>query len=180
MSAIRISRLIFLCWITASCSGSGGTGCGPSPQFGLFCCPTCAAFVAKTCSELRASQFFWNLNGFSSRDILNPDTRNQAELTAIMHVGDATILKVSAGSTDTSEDCSGKATTVDWSASNPVVARLEVQENPRVDQLVAVRPGDTNVSAVLHFEDGTPPMRVLPWSFTNVGSGDITVIRVVP
>jgi hypothetical protein len=83
-------------------------------------------------------------------------------------------------STDTSEDCSGKAATVDWSVSNPVVVRLDVQGNPRVATLVALRPGDTNVSAVLQFEDGSPATRVLPWSFTNVGSGNITVIRVVP
>jgi hypothetical protein len=179
MSAIRVSGLILLSWIGAGC-GRGGGGAGTGCELGFFCCPTCPAFVPKTCAELRASQFFWNLNGFASRDILNPDTRDQPELTAIVHVGDAKVLKVSAGSTDTSEDCSGKATTVDWSVSSPVVVRLEVQGNPRVATLVALQPGDTNVSAVLQFEDGTPTMRVLPWSFTNVGSGNITVIRVVP
>jgi hypothetical protein len=179
MKCTRRLGLVILCLASASCGG-GDSGCGPNPQFGLLCCPTCPAFVPKTCSELRASQFHWILSGFTPSDILNPDMRNQPELTAIMHVGVARSLRVAAGTTDTSEDCSSKATQVDWAVSNPAVARLEIQPGSRAASLVAVEPGDTNVSATLQFDDGTPSLHVLPWSFTNVGSGDVSVIRVVP
>ena len=174
--AIQMSLLLPL-WLLLGCVnldplkcdlGVTGPGCPAKP------------FVPKTCSELSPSQFHWSLGGFTSRDILNPDMRDQPQLTAVMHVGDVKALIVSAGSTDTYEDCSGKAVAVDWLVSNPVVARLEVADSRRAASLTALQPGDTNAAAVLHFEDGTPTMRVLPWSFTNVGSGDITVVRVVP
>jgi len=132
------------------------------------------------CSEVAASNplLFWRLSGFTERDILNPDVRDQPQLTAIMRAGDVKVLTVrAAGGT---EDCSGKATSVEWSVSNPEVARLDVGQAPRTGSLVALQPGDTGVSALLTFQDGTPPMRVLPWSFTNVGSGDVTVVRVLP
>jgi hypothetical protein len=57
------------------------------------------------------------LSGFGPQDILNPDVRNQREVTAIMHVGDVKPLKVKAATTVTSEDCSGKATSVEGSFS---------------------------------------------------------------
>jgi hypothetical protein len=60
------------------------------------------------------------------------------------------------------------------------VAQLDFTGNPRTASLVALQPGDTVVAAILHFQDGTPPLRVLPWSFTHVGSGNVTVVRVVP
>jgi hypothetical protein len=150
---------------------------GLREAFDAPCGPAC---VPSTCSALVASEFHWSLNGFRAQDILNPDVRNQPELTAIMHMGDVKTLKVSAGTTRTSEDCSGKATSVEWSVSNPVVARLDITDDPRTRSLVALQPGDTGVAAILTFQDGTPPIRVLPWSFTNVGSGDISVVRVVP
>lgn len=174
--AIQIS-LLLPAWLLSGCVNLDPVKCGLGVSG-----PSCPAtpFVPKTCSELDPSQFHWSIGGFTSRDILNPDARDQAELTAIMHVGDVKAVEVSAGSIYTSEDCSEKAVTVDWFISNPVVARLEVVESRRAASLVALQPGDTNVAAVLQFDDGTPPMRVRPWSFTNVGSGDITVVRVVP
>jgi hypothetical protein len=177
---LRLCGLILSLGAFPACVDSGGTGCGPNPQFGLFCCPTCPEFVPKTCNELTASELFWTLSGFSAGDILNPDVRNQTELTAVLHVGDSKSLKVSAGSTATSEDCSQKAVAVDWSVSNPAAVRIDIAADSHGASLLALEPGDTVVSAVLQFEDGTPPMRVFPWSFTNVGSGDITNIRVVP
>jgi len=134
----------------------------------------------RPCGELAASAFSWSIRGFGPADILDSDLRNQAELTAILHVGDARRLRVSATSLATSEDCSSKAATVDWRTSNPAVVRLETAESPREASLVASRAGDTVVSADIAFEDGTPTLRVLPWSFTNVGSGTITLVRVVP
>jgi hypothetical protein len=174
--AIQMSLLLPL-WLLFGCVNLTSLKCdlgGTGPD-----CPT-TTFVPLKCSELVASQFSWTLRGFVERDILNPDVRDQRELTAIMHVGDVKALNVSAGTTQTSEDCSAKATSVEWSVSNPVVARLDFTENPRTASLVALQPGDTVVAAILHFQDGTPPMRVLPWSFTNVGSGSVTVVRVVP
>jgi hypothetical protein len=109
-----------------------------------------------TCSEVAASYplLFWSLSGFTEQDILNPDVRNQPELTAIMHPGDVKVLTVrAAGATG---DCSGKATSVQWSVSNPVVARLDVAGTPRTASLVALEPGDTEVVAILTFNDGTP------------------------
>ena len=182
MKAIRATRafgLMLCCWACAGCFNGFGS-CGPNPQFGLFCCPSCPEFVPKTCAELNATQFHWSLRGFSSGDILNPDTRDQPELTAIMHVGDVKALKVSAGTTDTSEDCSDKASSVEWSVSSRRVASLEIEDGGRAARLTTLKPGDTIVAATLHFQDGTPSMRVLPWSFTNVSSGDVTVVRVVP
>ena len=148
----------------------GGTG----PK-----CPS-TPFVPKTCAELSASAFHWSLSGFTAQDILNPDDRSQRELTAIMHVNEVRTLNVSAGSTQTSEDCSSKAVSSEWFSSSPNVVRLTVSQNQRSSLVTARKPGDSSVAAVLQFEDGTPPMRVLPWSFTNVGSGDITIIRVLP
>jgi hypothetical protein len=171
--------VILACLANAACGGLGGSGCGPNPQFGLLCCPSCPQSVPRACAEIPASQLFWHITGFHSSEILDPD-RFHVELTAILHAGDAKRLEVRASTNETLEDCTGKNTTVEWSVSNAAVARLDVQENPRVALLVTVQPGDTNVSAVLQFADGTPSMRVLPWSSTNVGSGDITVIRVVP
>jgi hypothetical protein len=152
---------------------------GLRDQFAEPCGPDGCAIVA-TCSQLNASQLNWTLSGFTSQDILNPDERNQPQLTAIMHVGDDKTLKLRATYFQTTEDCTGKATSIAWSVSNPVVARLDVAEDPRTGSLVALEAGDTDVAATLTFQDGTPPMRVLPWSFTNVGSGDVTVVRVVP
>lgn len=136
--------------------------------------------ITVTCSALVASDplLHWSLRGFTEQDILNPDQRNQPELTAIMRAGDVKVLTVrAAGAT---EDCSEKATSVQWSVLNPGVVRVDVAGTPRTGSLVALEPGDTEVAAILTFNDGTPPMRVLPWSFTNVGSGDVTVVRVVP
>jgi hypothetical protein len=143
-------------------------------------CPAPTPFVWKTCSQLTAAAFHWSIGGFGPQDVLNPDVRNQPTLTVIMHVGDVKALKVSAGSTETNVDCGEKATSVEWSVADPRVARLDVADNPRAASLAALEPGDTVVAATLQFGDGTPPMRVFPWSFTNVGSGDITVVRVVP
>jgi hypothetical protein len=89
-------------------------------------------------------------------------------------------MRIAAGSTATSEDCSSKATSVEWHNSNSVVLRLDPSGDALRRSLVALQPGDTVVAATLTFADGTPPMRVLPWSFTNVGSGEVTVVRVLP
>jgi hypothetical protein len=67
---------------------------------------------------------------------------------------------------------------VEWSTTNPGVARLDVAET-RTASLVALQPGDTVVSALLKFQDA-PPLRIVPWSFTRASSGDITIVRVVP
>lgn len=150
---------------------------GLRQAFDASCGPACEP---STCSALTVSELFWHLDGFKAQDILNPDQRDQRELTAIMHVGDVKILRVSASSTRTSENCAEKATSVEWTISNSVVARLEPQDGPRARLLVALQPGDTVVTALLAFQDGTPPMTVRPWSFTNIGSGDVTVMRVVP
>jgi hypothetical protein len=155
--------------------------CGP--DFSGFRDSLTIEYPTVTCSARVASAFQWSLKGFTVKDILNPDTRDQPELTAIMHVGDVRTLKVDAVAIAFStmgEDCSGKATSVEWSAADPAVARLDITEGPRTRSLVALRPGDTVVAATLTFQDGTPPIRALPWSFTNVGSGSITVVRVVP
>ena len=136
--AIQMSLLLPL-WLLFGCIDLTGLKCdlgGTGPE-----CPT-TTYVPKACSELVASQFSWSLRGFLEKDILNPDVRDQRELTAIMHVG--------------------------------------FTENPRTASLIALQPGDTAVAAILHFQDGTPPLRVLPWSFTHVGSGNVTVVRVVP
>jgi hypothetical protein len=166
-STTKLSLLLAL-WMPVGCVDPDldSLKCGLAPSSPG--CPT-TPFVPKTCSELRASQFHWSLSGFSAKDILNPDTRDQRELTAIMHVGEAKILKVSAASGDTSEDCSTKATTVEWSLSNRAVARLDFQGTSRAASLVALQPGDANVAAILQFDDGTPSMRILPWSFTGRG-----------
>jgi hypothetical protein len=120
------------------------------------------------------------LSGFGPQDILNPDVRNQREVTAIMHVGDVKPLKVKAATTVDVRGLQRKGNFGRVVLFNAVVARLDIAESPRTGSLVALQPGDTVVAAILKFEDGTPPMRVLPWSFTNVGSGDVTVVRVVP
>ena len=137
------------------------------------------AVVARTCAELSASDLHWSLRGFLETDIVDPDRRDQRELTAIVHVGEVKPLRVSASGA-TAEDCSGKAAGVEWESSDRATARLEVTEDRRSAALVALRPGDVVISAELTFADGTPPMRILPWAFTNVGSGDVTLVRVVP
>jgi hypothetical protein len=156
--------------------------CGP--DFTGFmanpCGPGGCQASPRPCADVPTSAFHWSLRGFGPADILDPNLRNQAELTALMHVGDVKRLSLSAASILASENCASKAATVEWMISNRVVARLQGAENPREATLVALQPGDTVVSAMVGFEDGTPPLRVFPWSFTNVGSGDVTVVRVVP
>jgi hypothetical protein len=137
-------------------------------------------FDPATCAELRASDFFWSLRGFGSEDILDPDVRNQTQLTAIMRVGQTKILELRAATVQTQEDCRSKAVSVEWSSSRPRVVRLDFARDRLTATLTALKPGDAEVAATLQFEDGTPMLRALPWSFTNVGSGDITVVRVVP
>jgi hypothetical protein len=137
-------------------------------------------FDPATCAELRASDFFWSLRGFGSEDILNPDVPNQTELTAIMRVGQTKLLELRAATVQTDEDCRSKAVSVEWSSSLRRVIRLDAPGDKLTATLTALRPGDAEIAATLQFEDGTPMLRALPWSFTNVGSGDITVVRIVP
>jgi hypothetical protein len=63
--------------------------------------------------------------------------------------------------------------------SNTVVARLDPDSGLASAVLTGLQPGDTSVSVVLTFQDGTPPIRALPWSFTNVGSGTVVTVRVI-
>jgi hypothetical protein len=143
-------------------------------------CGADGCVTQKTCAEARASEFFWQLAGFQPADILNPDVRNQPTLTAILHVGDIKPLRVSARRTGTAEDCASKAVSVEWTISNPDVLELQPTSDRLISALAALQPGDSAVSANLTFGDGSPAIRIFPWSFTNVGSGDITVIRVLP
>ena len=136
--------------------------------------------VPVTCAELRASDFLWILRGFGPEEILNSDLRNQPELTAVMRVGQTKSLELSAATARTSEDCRSKAVAVEWSSSRPRVVRLDVAKDRLTACLTALKPGDTEVAATLRFADGTPMLRALPWSFTNGGSGHVTIVRVVP
>ncbi len=132
------------------------------------------------CAELTAAALSWYLRGFAAADILDPNLRDQRELTAVMHVGDVKRLSVHAPSIGGIVNCPEKAATVEWMVSNGVVARFQPGENFREASLIALQPGDTVVSATVGFADGTPTLQVFPWSFTNVGSGDVIVVRVVP
>ena len=166
----------FLAMSLPACSDLGRLG----DIFANPCGPGGCRIPQRPCAEFSAAALSWSLRGFEPADILNPDLRNQPELTAVLHVGAVKRLRVSATGLGAAEDCSSKAASVDWLVSNSVVARFEAAENPREASLVALQPGDTVVSATVTFQDGTPPLHVLPWSFTNIGSGTVTVVRVVP
>jgi len=135
------------------------------------------AFERATCADLLGENFFWFVDGFTDADVLNPSDRTQQKLTAILAVGQSKSLRVHAGSVATvsGSDCSGKAISIEWVLSNPLVARIEVGADPRQALLVAVNPGDTGIAAHLAFNDGSPPIGALPYVFANV-----TVVRVVP
>jgi hypothetical protein len=113
-------------------------------------------------------------------DILNPDDRNQTELTALLPVTRAQTLRITGATVWTREDCTSKVASAIWTVTDPSVLRLDVAPDAHSATLVGLSPGDTQVFADLTFNDGSFPMRVLPWSFTHVGSGTITVVRVVP
>jgi hypothetical protein len=153
-------------------------GCDPGNLNGFN--PGAITIEQSTCGGLRASDFFWALNGFEHADILNPDERNQSQLTVVVHVGQRRVLNVSAGSVATSEDCASKATSVEWIVSNAAVARVEVGATSRSATLVALQPGDVSVSAILGFQDGTSPIQALPYAFATFGGAPVTVVRVVP
>lgn len=170
--AKEVSGLVLLCLLL---------GC----KYDIFKCalrtgPECVTPSPLTCSGLVASQLDWFLNGFGPQDILDPDVRNPPILTAVLRVGQVKSLSVKASALFLSEDCSRKATSAQWSVSNPVVARADVGDDLRVASLVALQPGDTDVAAILAFGDGSPPVRALPYAFTNVASGNVTVVRVIP
>jgi hypothetical protein len=134
----------------------------------------------RTCAQLPASQLQWTLSGFRPADILNPGVRDQPDgLTALVHVGDEKMLALSGRSWMTSEDCNDKVRSVEWTNSNPVVLRLVPSEDGRTAMVVALQPGDAVVAADITFRDDSPPQHVRPWSFTQVGSGWITVVRVL-
>ncbi len=153
-------------------------GCDPGNLNGFN--PGAIRIQQRTCAELRASDFFWTLQGFELADILNPDVRNQTQLTVVLRVGQRKVLSVHAGSIDTAEDCSGKAGSVQWVVSNTVVARLPTGPAPRSATLEPLQPGDVSVSAILTFQDGTSPIQALPYAFASFGGAPVTVIRVVP
>jgi hypothetical protein len=136
--------------------------------------------VPQPCSAFRASDLIWALRGFEPKDMLNPDDPNPQQLIALLRVGQVKTLHLTAGSVGSSEDCSGKATGVEWSSSNTVVARIEVGSTRASGVLTALQPGDTVVWATLTFQDGTPPMRLQPYAFTNAASGLVAVVRVTP
>ena len=154
-------------------------GCGDIIDLDL-CGPEGCLGPPRPCAELHPSALLWSLRGFGPSDILDPNLRDQRELTAILQVGQAKRLELRAPGINASEaDCSGLARTVDWRNSNPVVARLTVEPGGRAASLAALQPGDVGIAADVGLHDGTS-IQVLPWSFTNVGSGVVTVIRVVP
>jgi hypothetical protein len=134
----------------------------------------------RTCAELRASDLIWSIKGFKHGDILNPDVRNQTQLTVVLRVGQFKPLTLTAGSAGSTEDCSGKAASIQWVVSNPVVARLHAGASAQSATLEALQPGDVSVSAILTFQDGTSPMQVLPYAIATFGGAPVTVIRVVP
>jgi hypothetical protein len=146
----------------------------------LFGGPGGLRVTSPPCAEITAAALSWYLRGFEAADILDPDLRGPRELTAVMHVGDVKRLYVHAPSIAGLVNCPEKAAAVEWVVSNGVVARFQPGENFREASLVARQPGDTVVSATVGFSDGTPTLQVFPWSFTNIGSGNVTVVRVVP
>jgi hypothetical protein len=113
-------------------------------------------------------------------DILNPDVRNQSQLTVVLRVGQLKVLSVHAGAISTSEDCSSKAGSVQWVSSNTVVARLRAGGAPRSATIEPLQPGDVSVSAILTFQDGTSPIQALPYAFASFGGAPVTVVRIIP
>ena len=153
-------------------------GCDPGNLNGFN--PGAITIQPRTCAELRASDLIWGVGGFETADILNPDVRNPTQLTAVIRVGQRKMLTLHAGSVGSAEDCSSKASLVQWVSSNSVVARLEVGTTARSAVLEGRQPGDTSVSAVLTFQDGTPAMQVLPYAIASFGGAPVTAVRVVP
>lgn len=134
------------------------------------------------CADLRASELSWSLLGFNPSDIVDPNNRSATELTAQMWVDQTVDLKLFVAYlkyAETTGDCLAKATAIEWVSTSPEVARLDVAGDSRSARLVGVSPGETRVFAILTFADGTPPLRALPNSSTNVGSGNVTLVRVV-
>jgi hypothetical protein len=135
----------------------------------------------RPCEDLTAAQLIWSVTGFSASDILLPDVRDQpGGLTAILHVGNARVLTVRGSSWQTSQDCSAKTRSVQWQNSNPDVLQVVPSDDGRAATFVALQPGDVVVRVQATFLDGSPPLELRMFSFTQVSSGNVSVIRVVP
>jgi hypothetical protein len=179
----RVVLFVSLSWLTCCSSSSDTSACGlnlgglPVPE-----CKGGTAFSPAACSDLLAANFDWFLDGLTAADLLDPNDRTLRELTAVLPIGQMKALRVHAGSIATAPnaDCSGKASSVEWVVSNPAVARVETGADPRQGVVVGLSPGDTQLYANLTFSDGSPGIRALPFVFTNVGSGIVTVLRIVP
>jgi hypothetical protein len=123
--------------------------------------PSATGPAPRACSELKASDLTWNIDGFLQSDI--PDAASNPQVViAELAIGQVRSLRITASGPATASDCSAKAERVDWLFSSPVVARVDVAGNRLGGTLVALEPGETALAALVSFGDGSPPREARP------------------